>query len=303
MEQFLIFTDRNLKLYFRDRATVFFSLLSMIITIALMVFFLGNMNIDVITDLLGQFPNRDYVEDEKNARLLIYSWTSAGIISMNAVTVTLAVYSTMIKDRMSGKLNSIYTAPVSRTIITVSYIATAWIAATIVCVFTLAVTEMYGIIQGLEVYSIAQHIHILGIICMNSFVYATFMYLLALIAKSEGAWSGIGTLVGTLVGFLGAIYIPIGSLSDSIQSLLKCTPIIYSTALFRKIMLESILKHTFDGIPKNVTRQYREAMGIDITIFDHSVSGFEIGIVLLFIGIAFVGIDVSILKYSKKVDR
>ena len=303
MEQFLIFTDRNLKLYFRDRSAVFFSLLSMIITIALMVFFLGNMNIDVITDLLSQFPNRDYVEDEKNARLLIYSWTSAGIISMNAVTVTLAVYSTMIKDRMSGKLNSIYTAPVSRTIITVSYIATAWIAATIVCIFTLAVTEMYGIIQGLEVYSIAQHIHILGIICMNSFVYATFMYLLALIAKSEGAWSGIGTLVGTLVGFLGAIYIPIGSLSDSIQSVLKCTPIIYSTALFRKIMLESILKHTFDGIPKNVTRQYREAMGIDITIFEHSVSGFEIGIVLLLIGIAFVGIDVCILKYSKKVDR
>lgn len=303
MEQFLIFTDRNLKLYFRDGSAVFFSLLSMIITIALMVFFLGNMNIDVITDLLSQFPNRDYVEDEKNAQLLIYSWTSAGIISMNAVTVTLAVYSTMIKDRMSGKLNSIYTAPVSRTIITVSYIATAWIAAIIVCVFTLIVTEMYGIIQGLEVYSIAQHIHILGIIGMNSFVYATFMYLLALIAKSEGAWSGIGTLVGTLVGFLGAIYIPIGSLSDSIQSLLKCTPIIYSTALFRKIMLESILKHTFDGIPNNVTRQYREAMGIDITIFDHSVSGFEIGIVLLFIGIAFVGIDVSILKYSKKVDR
>ena len=303
MEQFLIFTDRNLKLYFRDRSAVFFSLLSMIITIALMVFFLGNMNIDVITDLLSQFPNRDYVEDEKNAQLLIYSWTSAGIISMNAVTVTLAVYSTMLKDRVSGKLNSIYTAPVSRTVITVSYIATAWIAAIIVCVFTLIVTEMYGIIQGLEVYSIAQHIHILGIICMNSFVYATFMYLLALIAKSEGAWSGIGTLVGTLVGFLGAIYIPIGSLSDSIQSLLKCTPIIYSTALFRKMMLESILKHTFDGIPKNVTRQYREAMGIDITIFDHSVSGFEIGIVLLFIGIAFVGIDVCILKYSKKVDR
>ena len=303
MEQFLIFTNRNLRLYFRDRSAVFFSLLSMIITIALMVFFLGNMNIDVITDLLGQFPNRDYVEDEKNAQLLIYSWTSAGIISMNAVTVTLAVYSTMLKDRVSGKLNSIYTAPVSRTIITVSYIATAWIAAIIVCVFTLIVTEMYGIIQGLEVYSIAQHIHILGIICMNSFVYATFMYLLALIAKSEGAWSGIGTLVGTLVGFLGAIYIPIGSLSDSIQSLLKCTPIIYSTALFRKMMLESILKHTFDGIPKNVTRQYREAMGIDITIFDHSVSGFEIGIVLLLIGIAFVGIDVCILKYSKKVDR
>ena len=303
MEQFLIFTDRNLKLYFRDRSAVFFSLLSMIITIALMVFFLGNMNIDVITDLLGQFPNRDYVEDEKNARLLIYSWTSAGIISMNAVTVTLAVYSTMLKDRVSGKLNSIYTAPVSRTIITVGYIATAWIAATIVCIFTLAVTEMYGIIQGLEVYSIAQHIHILGIICMNSFVYATFMYLLALIAKSEGAWSGIGTLVGTLVGFLGAIYIPIGSLSDSIQSLLKCTPIIYSTALFRKMMLESILKHTFRGIPKDVTKQYREAMGIDITIFEHSVSGFEIGIVLLFIGIAFVGIDVCILKYSKKVDR
>lgn len=275
----------------------------MIITIVLMVFFLGNMNIDAITDLLAQFPNRDYIEDEKNAQLLIYSWTSAGIISINAVTVTLAVYATMIKDRMSGKLNSIYTAPVSRIIITISYIATAWIAAIIVCVFTLAVTEIYGMIQGLEVYSIAKHIHIFGIICMNSFVYAAFMYLLALIAKSEGAWSGIGTIVGTLVGFLGAIYIPIGSLSESMQSLLKCTPILYSTALFREIMLKSILNHTFRGISKDVTRQYREAMGIDITIFDHSVSGVEISIVLLFIGIAFVGIDVYILKYSKKVDR
>ena len=302
MEQFMAITKRNFKIYFRDKGTIFFSVLSMLVVIGLMVFFLGDMNVESITRILGEFPGRDAGVDEKNAELLVLSWTFAGIISINAVTVTLAAYSVMIKDRESGKLNSIYTSPISRTVITAGYVAAAWLASIMVCVLTLIVTELYGVLKGLEIFSFATHLQLLGMIMINSFVYAAFMYLLAMLAKTEGAWNGLGTVIGTLVGFLGGIYIPIGALSELIGNMMKCTPILYGTAMFRSVMTQEIVETTFQGIPEEVVSEYCAMMGITLQVF-----GKEIGIteewLLLFCGILFLIIGVCMLKYSRKSDR
>ncbi len=302
MEQFMAITKRNFKIYFRDKGTIFFSVLSMLVVIGLMVFFLGDMNVESITRILGEFPGRDAGVDEKNAELLVLSWTFAGIISINAVTVTLAAYSVMIKDRESGKLNSIYTSPISLTVITAGYVAAAWLASVMVCVLTLIVTELYGVLKGLEIFSFATHLQLLGMIMINSFVYAAFMYLLAMLAKTEGAWNGLGTVIGTLVGFLGGIYIPIGALSELIGNMMKCTPILYGTAMFRSVMTQEIVETTFQGIPEEVVSEYCAMMGITLQVF-----GKEIGIteewLLLFCGILFLIIGVCMLKYSRKSDR
>lgn len=303
MEQFMAITGRNLKIYLRDKGAVFFSLLSMLIVIVLMVFFLGDMNVENITDMLSGIPGRDAVEDKENAERLILAWTCAGILSINAVTVTLASYSVMIKDRVSGKLNSIYTAPVSRGVIAFGYIASAWIASVFVCSVTLGLTEVYCVMQGLEAFSAMVHLKLLGMIMVNSFTYAALMYLIALLAKTEGAWSGIGTVIGTLVGFLGGIYIPIGALSEGIGNLMKCTPVIYGTAMFRKIMTEDILAKTFTDIPTEYITEYKEVMGIELMVADNTMTiPEEIGILSMF-GIVFFVIGICVLKYSKKTDR
>ncbi len=303
MEQFMAITGRNLKIYLRDKGAVFFSLLSMLIVIVLMVFFLGDMNVENITDMLSGIPGRDAVEDKENAERLILAWTCAGILSINAVTVTLASYSVMIKDRVSGKLNSIYTAPVSRGVIAFGYIASAWIASVFVCSVTLGLTEVYCVMQGLEAFSAMVHLKLLGMIMVNSFTYAALMYLIALLAKTEGAWSGIGTVIGTLVGFLGGIYIPIGALSEGIGNLMKCTPVIYGTAMFRKIMTEDILAKTFTDIPTEYITEYKDVMGIELMVADNTMTiPEEIGILSMF-GIVFFVIGICVLKYSKKTDR
>lgn len=303
MEQFWAMTGRNLKIYLRDRGAVFFSLLSTFIVIGLMVFFLGDMNIEAITGILEEFPGRDAVEDEQNAKLLVLSWTSAGILAINAVTVTLAVFSGMIKDRVSGKLNSIYTAPVSRVTIAAGYIAAAWVASVIVCVVTLAVTEIYAVMQGMVAYDVLTHLQLLGLIMVNSFVFASLMYPVALLAKTEGAWSGLGTVVGTLVGFLGGIYLPIGALSDSIGSLMKCTPIIYSTAMFRKVMNTEMIEKTFAGTSRELIAAYREEMGVDLQVFEHTLTITQEWLLLVGCGILFLIIGACMLKYGKKTDR
>ena len=303
MEELMTLTGRHLKTYLRDRSAVFFSLLSAFIIIGLMAFFLGDMNIDAILEIAGPYA---VAGDELDtlANQLILSWTFAGILSINAVSVSISIYSGMIRDRVSGKLNSIYTAPVSRLKITLSYILAAWSAAVFICLVSLGVMELYGCaVQGMALYSLKEHLQIVAMIIGNSFVYAAMMYTLAMLAKTEGAWGGFGTVIGTLVGFLGGIYLPIGTLSDGIATVMKCTPIIYGTAAFREVMTKSVLEQTFAGVPELITEEYREAMGICLSVGDYTMKMRDEWLILISCGIIFLLVGIGMLKYSKKTDR
>lgn len=301
--QLMAITGRNFKIYIRDKGAVFFSLLSMFIVIGLMVFFLGDVTAESVTELLGQFPGRDAAADEENAKLLILAWTCAGVISINAVTVTLSVFSAMVKDKASGRIHAIYTAPMSRMSMALGYVLAAWEASVFVCILTLVIMELYCVFSGMEMFSLVVHLKLMGMIMVNSFAYATFMYVMAIFVKSEGAWSGMGTVVGTLVGFLGGIYLPIGQLSESIGSIMKCTPILYGAAMFRDVMTLDILNKTFDGVPEDLIQEYREAMGIDLTVGKRRVFVYEELILLLIFGAVFLMIGMILLKKEKKQDR
>lgn len=303
MNQLFVITSRNLKQYLRDKGAIFFSLLSMFIVIVLMFFFLGDANVDAITSLLAQFPGRDPQRDKENAVLLVLAWTCAGMVSINAVTVTQASLSYMIKDRETGKLNSIYTAPVSRLIIAAGYVLAAWISSVIICSLTLIITEVYCVMQGLEPYSFLSHLKLLGFIAANSFTYATLMYLVAAVAKSSGAWGGLGTIIGTLVGFLGGIYFPIGQLSDGIAMMMKCTPVIYGAALFRSEMTAAVLEQTFADIPAEVVTEFNRVMGIELSVADHTLSTSTELAVLLISGAVFLIAGAAAVRFSKKSDR
>ena len=302
MEELMALTGRHLKVYLRDRSAVFFSLLSAFIIIGLMAFFLGDMNVDAILEVAGSFTTAGE-EFETLANHLVLAWTFAGILSINAVSVSISVYSGMIRDRVSGKLNAIYTAPVSRLKIALSYIMAAWAAAVLICILSLGIMELFGVARGMEPYSLMEHVQIVAMIIGNSFVYAAMMYALAMIAKTEGAWGGFGTVIGTLVGFLGGIYLPIGTLSDGIATMMKCTPIIYGTAAFREVMTKGVLEQTFAGVPEMITKEYQKAMGISLTVGEYTLKMRDEWLILISCGIIFLLVGIGMLKYSKKTDR
>ena len=303
MAAFTELVKRNMRIYLRDKGAVFFSLLAMLIVILLMVLFLGDMNISAITDMLGQLPHRDKEEDEKNAELLVLQWTLAGVISINAVSVTLSVLTAMIRDKNNGTLQSIYTSPVSRLSIALSYICAAWICSIIICTLTLVLSEIYCVYMGAAAFSPVQHLQLLGMICVNSFTYACIMYFLAAIVKSEGAWSGLGTIIGTLVGFLGGIYLPIGSLADGIANVLKCTPILYGTVMFRRIMTEQAGDVCFENAPAEMQNTYNEVMGVSLEAFGYDVNIAGCLAILAVCGGAFLLIGGFATKFISRKDR
>ncbi len=295
MKKFVSITKRNCLVYLRDRAAVFFSMLAMLIVLMLMGVFLGNMNEENIVNLLKEYGGvRDTVLDQQHARELVQYWTLAGILVVNAVTVTLSVVGSRVTDNSEGKLASFYSAPVSRNIIALSYVTSAALIGIFMCLLTLAIALCYIAATGGTMLGCRALAEIFLLIVLNVCIFSILMYLLALFIKSSSAWSGIATVVGTLVGFVGAIYLPMGYLPDGVAAALKCLPILHGTSLLREVCCAGVLEKTFAGLPAQVPSEYKEYMGIRVEMGGQIISGayqvlFLVGCgILAFVIIAFV---------------
>lgn len=273
MREIYYLTKRNMLLFLRDKAAVFFSILSMLIVLALMVIFLGNMNCENVVDALAENGGiRDTAADEKNAEYLIKVWTLAGILLTNAVTVTLTVMGTMVQDETRNKLVSFYAAPVRRIRLALGYILSSWLVGICMCVLTLVAGEAYMGLSGFPLFSASDCIALFMMIVLNTFVWAAFAYLLALFIHSESAWSGVLTIVGTLVGFVGAIYLPMSMLPKGVANVLKHLPVLHGAAMMRVVCTRDAIEKTFAGLPEIAGDTFREQMGVHIIMGGEVVS-------------------------------
>lgn len=266
METIRLLISRNIKIYVRDKAAVFFSLLSMLITLALMVLFLGSMNSDTIVNLLAEYGGaRDTVKDRLNAEHLVRVWTLAGIVLINCVTVTMTVMGTLIQDEEEGRLASFYIAPVGRGCITLGYVVSAWMIGTGMSLLTLMLGNLFLMGKG-EGLSIKTCLILTGMILVNSFFYAAAAYLLTLFVHSQRAWSTMLSIIGTLVGFLGAVYLPMIMLPEKVGMVLKALPILHGASMMRRVSVQEALTDTFAGLPEQVVEGYCEGMGITVSV-------------------------------------
>lgn len=271
MRKYVSLTRRNCMVFLRDRSAVFFSLLSMLIVLMLMGIFLGNMHIESITDMLEKYGGvRDAAQDKENAEHLVQYWTLAGLLVVNAVTVTLSVIGTMVDDANANRLESFYSAPVNKGVLAVSYITSAVIIGTLFCMLTLSVSLAYIRADGGGLLPAWAIVRIVVYTLMNTCIFSIIMYLAALFVKSSSAWSGVGTIVGTLVGFIGAIYLPMGELPKGVATALKYFPVLHGTSLLRKVCCTEVLSSVFEGLPAEALAYYREYMGIDVVMNDYN---------------------------------
>lgn len=305
MRKYLSLTKRNCLVFLRDRTSVFFALLSMLIVLLLQAVFLGDMNVESVLSLIEEYGGemRDAAADELNARQLVQYWTLAGILVVNAVTVTLSVIGTMIEDASENRIADFYCAPVSKVIVALSYVTTAAIIGTLFCMLTLAAALIFICAVGGTMLSFAALGKILLFTLLNVCIFSVIMYMVALFVKSSSAWGGLGTIVGTLVGFVGAIYLPMGSLPATVAEVLKYIPILHGTSLMRKVCCEEAINMTFAGMPEEFITEYKEVMGITISMQGKDVSD---GMQILFLvccGIAALLVSVWIVRKKNLSDR
>ncbi len=279
------FMKRNLLVFFKDKASVFFSLLSVFIIIGMYALFLG----DVWTSGMGDLPGARYVMD---------SWIVAGLVAVTSVTTTMGAFGTMVEDQSKKIVKDIRSSPLPRVSIAGGYILSAFVIGVIMCIVALTLCEVYIVAGGGELLGGMQLLKVFGLILLSTFSNTALVLFFVSFFRSNNAFSIASTIIGTIIGFLTGIYIPIGQLPNGVQWVIKFFPPSHSALLLRQVIMEDAIKASFAGAPASMVESFKELMGVTFKVGDSTVSvAMSLGI-LVVSGIFFLGL--SIINLSRK---
>ena len=263
------FVSRNLKVFFRDKTAVFFSLLAVLIVLGLYIFFLGDVWVD-------SFPN---IKGVKN---LMNCWIIAGLIGVTSVTANMGAFGTMIEDKSKNKIKDFYVSPIKKSKIVGGYIISSFIVGSMMSVVTLIISQIYLVYSGVDVLNFKELTEVFLIILMTSLSNSAMILFIVSLFSSEKAFSTASTIVGTLIGFITGIYLPISMLPDSV--------------LFMKKQMDI----SFADVPTNYINEFKESMGVVYYINDKLVSNTTSVFILIASTIIFFFLAVLILYKKKK---
>lgn len=245
----LNFAARNLKIFFRQKSAVFFSLLGVFIIIGLYLLFLGDVWVAGFPELTGVRPLMD-------------SWIIAGIVSVTPVTTAVGAFSVLVEDRTRGNSMDFYAAPVKRSSLVGGYVLSAYVIGLILSAAALALGVAYLAATGAPVPGPWMLLRTAGVMVLAVFASSAMVFFLVSFFTSASAFSTAGSIVGTLIGFLTGIYLPIGSLPEAVQWVVKLFPISHAGALLRQILMEDTLARSFAGAPQAAVEAFQTQMGV-----------------------------------------
>lgn len=278
------FAKRNLLVFFKDRSSVFFSLLAVFIIIGLYALFLGDA-----------WTNSINVD---GGRFLMDSWIGSGLLAVVSVTTTMGAFGIMVEDKTKKIVKDFISSPLKRTNIAGGYILSAYLIGIIMSLITLVLVEIYIIGNGGTLISFSTFIKVLGILILSTFANTSIMLFIVSFFNSNNAFSTASTIIGTIIGFLTGIYLPIGQLPKGMQWVIKLFPPSHSAALFRQVMMEEPMAVSFAGAPEAVVTEFKEAMGVIYKMGDYEVS--ELTSILIVAGVGVIFFFLSLLKLSQK---
>lgn len=279
------FAKRNLKLYLRDKSSVIFSLLAVFIVIALYVLFLG----DVYTNDLKEF---------EGAAEMMDNWVMAGVLAITSMTTAFGMLGTMVQDKSSGIEKDFYVSPVKRWRMGAGYMLSAYVVAVVMSLIALCVAEIYIVVNGGQLMEPGAMIQTVLVILLASFMNTSIALFLTTLFRSINAYTTANIVLGTLIGFLTGIYLPIGSYPEGVQWIVKLFPVSHGALIFRNIMMEPVMDKAFEGVPVSVVKEIKESLGIVYMFGDKEITvAFSLGIMA---AVAIIFFAAACMNLSRK---
>lgn len=279
------FTKRNLLVFFKDKASVFFSLLSVFIIIGMYALFLGDVWSSSMEDIPG-------------ARNIMDRWIVAGLIAVTSVTTTMGAFGTMVEDKSKKIIKDFQSSPMPRISIAGGYILSAFVIGVIMCVVATVLCQLYLLSGGGTLFTGMQLLKIFALILLSTFSNTALVLFFVSFFQSNNAFSIASTIVGTVIGFLTGIYIPIGQLPAGVQTVIKFFPPSHSALMLRQVIMEDAIKTGFAGAPASAVNDFKEMLGVSFKIGDTTVTPIISITILVVAGFLFLGL--SLLNLSRK---
>ncbi|SJM64481.1 ABC transporter permease [Gulosibacter sp. 10] len=245
MSNVLALTGRNLLRYIRDPLNVFFSLLGALIIFVLYTLFLGNLQVVSITESM---PGAD----ADLVKRFIDSWMFAGIISITSMTTPLGALSTFVEDGSTKRFQDFLVSPLKRSELVLGYLLSAFVIGSGMTLLVLAVSLLYLAVLSGVVLSLGAVLSAIGWTLLSVAGFAALWSFVISFIRTQGAFAGLSSLIGTIAGFVSGSYIAVGLFPEAVRNVVSALPFAHSSMLLRQAFTEDALSDLLGGHPEGI---------------------------------------------------
>ncbi|MCR5798570.1 MAG: ABC transporter permease [Lachnospiraceae bacterium] len=238
MNKMMGLTKRNILVYFKDKSSILFSMLTPLIVLVLYILFLKGTYVSAIENSakgLEGFINTADIEKIAAGLLL------AGILGTALITIPYNTLMTIVKDKENKVDFDISATPINRVNIILSYFVASAFSA---FVMTAAVTTIGLAVMRIDLgFTVAANdlAGIYMIILLGS-VSASALFMIAMMFfKTSNASAAFMGLLSAAAGFLIGAYVPLSEFSDSMESVCNLFPATQITVLLKRFLLSDTL--------------------------------------------------------------
>lgn len=245
---------RNLKIYFSNSVTVFFSLLGALIVFGLYLLFLRK-------NMVTQF---DRLTD---GPIIADFWVLGGILATTSLTTSFTALSQFIKDKAENKfMDFIITGKKASHLLSGYFLSGLIISFCMqVAVLILCLVYFYFQENSQFTFTFMMGLKALGIILLSSLNATAINLIVCTLIKTESTLRTISNILGAISGFMCTAYLPIGSFSGFTETIIKMLPISYASSSFRRIFISPIIT----DMPHEQLLTLKEYLGIGYIWNDH----------------------------------
>ena len=284
MDPSLALAKRCILIYFRDKQSVFFSLMGVLVVVMIYLLFLRDMLISSYPDMPGMGN-------------LVDAWVLSGILGIVPVTTCAGALQTMMDDKVRKRDRDILVSPMTPSRIAAGYVLSTFAVGLIMGFLTFVLCLIYLAATGcpLSLGGVAASLILLIPSALSASI---IMYAITSFLRSSGAFSGLFTVVSVLMGFLAGIYMPMGTMPSVMQTIGTLVPASHMAALFRNGLASDALDRAMGSLPAEEFTQFRTDMG-----FDLSLGGFEFSamtMILYVLGITLIFFVIASVKAGRR---
>lgn len=299
MKTFSSMTKRNVKLFFKDKAMFFTSLITPMILLVLYMTFLAK----VYRDSFAAAVPDGFELDAKLVNGMVGGEIISSILAVCCVTVAFCSNLLMVNDKVSGARKDLLISPTKKSTFALSYYVATLFSTLIISVIATLACFIYVACQGWYLSFVDVLLVFLDVFLLTMFGTA-LSSCVNVFLSTNGQASAVGTIVSAGYGFICGAYMPISSFGTGLQAVLGFLPGTYGTSLLRNHALAGVFRDMAkQHYPAEVIEKIKDSVDCNLYFFENKVSigamyGILIGSIVLFIGLYIL---INYLKNRKGV--
>lgn len=291
---------RDMKIFLKDKVTVFFSLLSPLIVFMLYVLFLKDLQYDAITSTLSGMNIASSLLEG-----FVDNWMIGGVLAVGCVSVSLSANSIMVADKTKGILADSIASPIKRSVVKISYYIFNFIVTVTIMFVVMLVCFIYLAASGGFRMSVGNVFALIGTLLLSA-ASATFVTVFITdFFKTEAALGAFNGVMSAMIGFIIGAYMPMNALPTAFQYISALFPATHSACMIRQFLMAETLNEIAVQVPvTELIDGLKEGYSMNLNFFGTIINADMMTVFIVCTTLLFVVLNGAFYKYNNNfMDR